>query len=96
MSLKNKQNKQKNDKIKSSALINQKKLFNQMNQCNTAEDLNNLFITPFTQALVDVCSSRGYVINIYGNNCNLTISPENHSENIYKLIDNYLDNLNIR
>jgi len=86
---------QKKSKIKPSSLLNEKEIFKQMSKCSNAEDLNNLIITPFTKALVDICGSRGYVINIYGNNCNLVVSPENHSEDIYKIIDSYLDNLNI-
>lgn len=93
MSLK-KSTKKKN-KTKPLSLLNQKEILKQMNKCSNVEDLNNLVITPFTKALVDICGSRGYVVNIYGNNCNLVISPENHSEDIYKIIDSYLDNLNI-
>tara|TARA_B100000073_G_scaffold334344_1_gene326808 strand:- start:603 stop:881 length:279 start_codon:yes stop_codon:yes gene_type:complete len=87
--------KKKYNRKESLVTLDEKKIFQDMNKCQTAEDLNKNFIKPFTKALIDVCGSRGYVINIYGDNCNLVISPENHSENIYKIINSYLDELNI-
>ncbi|MAI06137.1 MAG: hypothetical protein CBC47_03240 [Alphaproteobacteria bacterium TMED87] len=87
--------KKKYNRKKNSETLDKKKVYQDMNKCKTAEDLNENFITPFTKALVDVCGSRGYVINIYGDSCNLVISPDNHSENIYKIINSYLDELDI-
>lgn len=62
-----------------------------MEECKTAEDLNSQIITPFIQSLVTVCDARGYVLNIYGDHCNLVISPEDHAEQLFKLIEAYLD-----
>ena len=62
-----------------------------MEKCQTAEDLNKQVITPFIQSLVTVCDARGYVLNIYGDHCNLVISPEDHAEQVFKLIEAYLD-----
>jgi len=90
MSSKNKYN--RNESL---VTLDEAKIFQGMNKCETAEELNKKFIKPFTKALIDVCGPRGYVINIYGDNCNLVISPDNHSENIYKIINSYLDELNI-
>ena len=62
-----------------------------MEGCPNAESLNAEVIMPFVQALVTVCDARGYVFNIYGDHCNLTITPEDHAEPLYRLIDSYLD-----
>lgn len=62
-----------------------------MENCPTAEQLNTEVITPFIQALVNVCDARGYVLNIYGEHCNLAITPEDHAEDLFQLIESYLD-----
>lgn len=67
----------------------------EMERCPTAEQLHDSVIEPFLSALVSVCNARGYVLNIYGEHCNLAISPENHAEQIYRLIDAYLDETDI-
>ncbi len=66
-----------------------------MEKCQTAEDLNKQVITPFIKSLVTVCDARGYVLNIYGDHCNLVISPEDHSEQLFKLIESYLDEADV-
>lgn len=66
-------------------------LSRRMESCPTAEDLNAQVITPFIQALVTVCDARGYVLNIYGENCNLAITPEDHAEALFQVIEDYLD-----
>lgn len=62
-----------------------------MDSCPTAEQLNADVITPFIQALVTTCDARGYVLNIYGEHCNLTITPEDHAEDLFQVIEEYLD-----
>ena len=62
-----------------------------MEQCSNAELLNERIITPIMRALVEICDKRGYVFNIYGEHCNLAITPENHSTQLYTLINAYLD-----
>lgn len=62
-----------------------------MEQCGNAESLNERIITPIMRALVEICDKRGYVFNIYGEHCNLAITPENHSAQLYDLINAYLD-----
>jgi len=67
-------------------------LLERMEACQTAEALNNQVILPFVQALEDVCGARGYVLNIYGEQANLTFTgDEDAAEEIYALIENYLD-----
>jgi len=66
-----------------------------MEACHTAESLNDQVIAPFIKALVSVCDARGYVFNIYGNHCNIAITPETHSESLYRLIDAYMDEANL-
>lgn len=68
-----------------------KELIERMEACPTAEKLNADVITPFIQALVNVCDARGYVLNIYGEHCNLAITPEDHAEDLFRLIESYLD-----
>lgn len=70
-------------------------LIARMETCQTAETLNDQVIRPFVQALVSVCDARGYVFNIYGDHCNLAITPENHAESLYQLIESYLDEANL-
>ena len=62
-----------------------------MEACPDAESLNARVITPFVQALVTVCNARGYVFNIYGDHCNIAVTPENHAEPLYRLINTYMD-----
>lgn len=66
-----------------------------MENCNNAETLNDQVITPFIQSLVTVCDARGYVLNVYGENCNLAITPGDHSEPLFQLIEAYLDEANL-
>ncbi len=66
-------------------------LQNLMEKCPSAESLNAEVIMPFVQALVTVCDARGYVFNIYGDHCNIAVTPEAHAEPLYRLIDSYLD-----
>ncbi|MCF3630021.1 hypothetical protein RJ527_02090 [Thalassospiraceae bacterium LMO-SO8] len=67
-------------------------LLDRMEACPTAEALNDRVILPFIQALEDVCGARGYVLNIYGEQANLTFTgDEDVAEEIYALIENYLD-----
>ncbi|MDG2242395.1 MAG: hypothetical protein P8L66_02765 [Rhodospirillaceae bacterium] len=67
----------------------------QMEACPNAETLNSQVITPFIQSLVNVCDARGYVLNIYGDHCNLAITPEDHSESLFQLIEGYLDDADL-
>ncbi len=62
-----------------------------MEKCPDAETLNAKVVTPFVQALVTVCNARGYVFNIYGDHCNIVVTPENHAESLYHLINTYMD-----
>lgn len=62
-----------------------------MEDCSTAESLNDRVITPFSVALERVCLARGYVLNIYGEGSNIVISSEEDAETIYHLVDEYLD-----
>ena len=67
-------------------------LLERMEACQTAEALNDWVILPFIQALEDVCGARGYVLNIYGEQANLTFTgDEDAAEEIYALIEDYLD-----
>ncbi len=66
-----------------------------MENCSNAETLNDQVITPFIQSLVTVCDARGYVLNVYGENCNLAITPGDHSEPLFQLIEAYLDEANL-
>lgn len=63
----------------------------EMERCPTAEKLHEKVIEPFLSALVSTCNARGYVLNIYGENCNLAVAPGSHAEQIYRLIDAYLE-----
>ena len=77
----------------SSSLI--RDLQGRMESCKNAETLNDEVITPFIQSLVTVCDARGYVLNVYGENCNLAITPGDHSEPLFQLIEAYLDEANL-
>jgi len=62
-----------------------------MEECQTAESLNDRVITPFSVALEKVCLARGYLLNIYGEGSNVVISSEEDAETIYHLVNEYLD-----
>lgn len=62
-----------------------------MEQCPTAESLNDEVIIPFVAALEKVCAARGYVLNIYGETANLAVSDDEAAPVIYDIIDEYLD-----
>jgi hypothetical protein len=64
-----------------------------MENCPTAEALNDEFIMPFALALEKICAARGYIMNIYGENSNIVISTADDAETIYHLVDEYLDNI---
>jgi len=82
----------KNPKNESDAT---RSIIQDMNKYKNAEDLNENIIKPFINALSEVCNHRGYILNIYGNNCNLAITPENHAENLFRIINKYLDDYDI-
>lgn len=63
-----------------------------MEDCPTAESLNDSVIMPFALALEKVCSARGYLMNIYGESSNIIVSSTEDAETIYHLIEDYLDN----
>ncbi|NQV99166.1 MAG: hypothetical protein HQ483_05685 [Rhodospirillales bacterium] len=62
-----------------------------MEQCATAEQLNDNVITPFVSALETVCAARGYVLNIYGDKSNIVFTNEADAPVIYGLVEDYLD-----
>ena len=64
-----------------------------MEQCDTAEKLNDNVIVPFIAALETVCGARGYVLNIYGEKSNIALTNEADAPEIYGLIEEYLDGL---
>jgi hypothetical protein len=66
-------------------------LIARMDACADAETLNDRIITPFVSALETVCRARGYVLNIYGANTNLSIGAADDVEAIYNLIEDYRD-----
>ncbi|MFT6583211.1 MAG: hypothetical protein ACKVKG_05985 [Alphaproteobacteria bacterium] len=66
-------------------------LIARMDSCADAETLNDRVITPFVSALETVCRARGYVLNIYGANTNLSIGEAGDVEAIYNLIEDYRD-----
>lgn len=66
-------------------------LLARMEECQTAETLNDEVITPFVAALEKVCAARGYVLNIFGESANLAVSDDEAAPVIYDLIDEYLD-----
>ncbi|MBT4889778.1 MAG: hypothetical protein HON65_09520 [Rhodospirillales bacterium] len=63
-----------------------------MEDCPTAETLNENVIMPFALALEKVCAARGYLMNIYGESSNIVASSQEDAETIYHLIEEYLDN----
>jgi len=66
-------------------------LANEMERQKNAQSLNDNVIVPFIAALEDVCGARGYVLNIYGEKSNLAFTDESDAEQIYRLIEAYLD-----
>ena len=70
-----------------------KMLSRSMEQCDTAEKLNDAVIVPFISALESVCSARGYVLNIYGEKSNVVLTNEADAPVIYSLIEDYLDSI---
>lgn len=64
-----------------------------MEQCDTAEDLNDQVIVPFVAALETVCEARGYVLNIYGEKSNVIFTSEADAPAIYGMVEEYLDSI---
>jgi len=62
-----------------------------MEDCPNAESLNDDVIMPFVLALEKVCEARGYLMNIYGERSNISITTPDDAETIYHLIEEYLD-----
>ncbi|MBT7145640.1 MAG: hypothetical protein HN893_01920, partial [Rhodospirillales bacterium] len=58
-------------------------MISRMEDCPTAESLNDEIILPFALALEKVCSARGYLMNIYGEKSNVVVSTEEDAETIY-------------
>ena len=63
-----------------------------MEDCPTAETLNENVIMPFALALEKVCAARGYLMNIYGESSNIVAIFLEDAETIYHLSEEYLDN----
>jgi|TARA_B110000438_G_scaffold239202_1_gene237356 hypothetical protein len=56
----------------------------------TAEGLNDNVIIPFTLALEEVCTARGYLLNIFGEKSNFVFTDsKKDAEKIYKLVEEY-------
>jgi len=66
-------------------------LANEMEHHRSAESLNDNVLIPFMAALEKIAEARGYVLNIYGEKSNLVFTSEEHAEQIYYLIENYLE-----
>jgi hypothetical protein len=66
-------------------------LAQEMEQHRSAEALNDNVLIPFMAALEKVAEARGYVLNIYGEKSNVVFTSEEHAEQIYFLIERYLD-----
>ena len=66
-------------------------LAGEMERHDTAEALNDNVLIPFMAALEKIAEARGYVLNIYGEQSNLMFTSEEHAEQIYHLVENYLD-----
>jgi len=64
-----------------------------MEDCETAEDLNERVIVPFVAALETVCAARGYVLNIYGEKSNVIFTSEAEAPAIYNMVEEYLDSI---
>lgn len=67
-------------------------LIRRMDDCKTAERLNDEVLMPFVLALEKVCGARGYVMNIYGETANLVFSGNaEDAEAIYQIVEAYMD-----
>jgi hypothetical protein len=66
-------------------------LAEEMEHHKTAEALNDNVLIPFMAALEKVAEARGYVLNIYGEQSNLVFTSDEHAEQIYHLVESYLD-----
>jgi len=66
-------------------------LAEEMERHSTAESLNDKVLIPFMAALEKIADARGYVLNIYGEKSNLVFTSDEHAEQIYYLIEHYLD-----
>lgn len=66
-------------------------LAGEMERHQTAEALNDNVLIPFMAALEKVAEARGYVLNIYGEQSNLVFTSDEHAEQIYHLVEGYLD-----
>jgi len=66
-------------------------LADEMERQKDAQSLNDNVIVPFIGALEGVCEARGYLLNIYGEKSNLAFTDESDAEQIYRLIEAYLD-----
>jgi len=66
-------------------------LANEMEHQPTAEALNDNVLIPFMAALEKISEARGYVLNVYGEKSNLVFTSEEHAEQIYYLIEQYLE-----
>lgn len=66
-------------------------IISRMEECPNAEALNDEVIMPLILALEKVCEARGYLMNIYGDRSNITVTTPDDAETIYHLIEEYLD-----
>ena len=66
-------------------------LANEMEHHQSAESLNDNVLIPFMAALEKIAEARGYVLNIYGEKSNLVFTSEEHAEQIYYLVEHYLE-----
>ncbi len=66
-------------------------LAEEMEHHQSADALNDNILIPFMAALEKIAEARGYVLNIYGEKSNLVFTSEEHAEQIYYLIEKYLD-----
>jgi hypothetical protein len=77
--------------VRQDAEVLMQSLFRRMELEKTAEELNNNVIIPFTAAIEEVCTARGYVLNIFGEKSNFVFTgSEKDAEEIYNLIEKYL------
>ncbi len=69
-----------------------RELISRMDDCDTAEKLNDNVLMPFVLALEKVCGARGYVMNIYGETANIVFSGNaEDAEAIYQIVEAYMD-----
>lgn len=77
--------------VRKDAEILMQSLFRKMEHQKTAEELNNNVIIPFTAAIEEVCTARGYVLNIFGEKSNFVFTgSEKDAREIYNLIEEFL------